>query len=120
MKNLLALVLILCAYCSAAAQQRPLLTDDVDTVPTGAVRISAGVDFLQDAKFPLSGTNGDLTRVGVVNVAVGINSNVSFEIEGTIQNFVAIDNIRQPTPIPLQIAPNANSSNDTPNHLLTR
>lgn len=113
MKKIFVILFALLTFGAVHAQQRPLLTDDVDTVPTGAVRISAGVDFLQDAKFPLSGINGDLTRVGVVNVAIGLNSNVSFEVEGTIQNFVAIDNIRTPTPIPLEILPTANSTNDT-------
>jgi len=40
------------------------MTDDVDIVPQGAIEIGAGVEFLQNAKFPLSGLKGDLTRVG--------------------------------------------------------
>ena len=51
-----------------AAQQRPLITDDVDITPQGAVNISAGVDFLQKAKFPLSGLNGDETRLADIRI----------------------------------------------------
>jgi hypothetical protein len=51
-----------CAFL-ATAQQRPLLTEDVDIIPPGTLRIQAGLDFLQDAKFPASGLTGDLTRV---------------------------------------------------------
>ena len=46
---------------SAHAQQRPLLTEDVDIIPPGTIRIEAGIDFLQGARFPVSGINGDLT-----------------------------------------------------------
>ena len=61
---------------SVAAQQRPLLTEDVDIIPPGTVRIEAGIDFLQGAKFPVSGISGDLTRVGVIGVNFGLGPNV--------------------------------------------
>ena len=44
---------ILLASVLAFAQQRPLLTEDVDITPEGTVEIAAGVDFLQNVKFPL-------------------------------------------------------------------
>src|SRR5688500_5569550 len=64
MKNRLFIfsILIFCAAFSAFAQQRPLLTEDVDITPAGSVEISAGVDFLQNAKFPLSGLKGEIGR----------------------------------------------------------
>ncbi|MGI9036193.1 MAG: hypothetical protein ACR2GD_09170, partial [Pyrinomonadaceae bacterium] len=65
MKRLFAtLIAAFCLIFSLSAQQRPLITEDVDILPEGSARLSAGVDFLQDAKFPLSGLKGDLTRVG--------------------------------------------------------
>lgn len=91
------------------AQQRPLLTDDVDITPPGSLQISAGVDFFQNAKFPLSGIRGDLTRVGDIRIRTGFSSNVELQIEGTIQNYVAI-NSRNPSAIPLNIG--GNSTND--------
>lgn len=97
----------------APAQQRPLITEDVDIVPQGAIRFGAGVDFLQNAKFPLSGLRGDLTRVGVIEINAGFAPNVSFELEGTLQNFLAINSSAGTrSPIPLDLAPNANSTND--------
>ncbi len=103
------LSLLLTAVC-AAAQQRPLLTDDVDITPEGAVDIGAGVDFFQNAKFPLSGLKGDQTRVGDLRVKVGFASNVEFQVEGVLQNFLAINSASTP-PIPLNIQ--NNSTNDT-------
>lgn len=93
-----------------AAQQRPLLTDDIDITPPGAIEISAGVDFLQNVKLPLSGLKGDLTRVGDIRLRNGFASNVELEINGVIQDFLAINSQTIPSPIPLNIG--GNSTND--------
>ena len=110
MKRLfLFLILIFCLSSSLLAQQRPLLTEDVDTTPEGAFEISAGVDFLQNAKFPLSGLRGDQTRVGDVRVKVGFASNVEFQVEGVLQNFLAVNSQSAVSPIPLNITGNSTS-----------
>jgi hypothetical protein len=110
MKRLgICLSIIVCSNLFLFAQQRPLLTDDVDIVPAGTVNISAGVDFLQKAKFPLSGIEGDQTRVGDIRIRQGFAPNVEIQIEGTIQNFVAI-NSQTPSAIPLSVT--GNSTND--------
>lgn len=109
---LFALVFALAFGAAARAQQRPLLTEDVDVLPPGTARVEAGIDFMQDVKFPASGLTGDLTRVGVVGVHIGLSPNVEFSIEGVAQNFLSI-NSRVPGAIPLEIAAGANSTNDT-------
>ncbi|MBK8150751.1 MAG: hypothetical protein IPN69_16215 [Acidobacteria bacterium] len=111
MNRILTSFLIIALACAAAlAQQRPLLTEDVDITNTGAIEVSAGVDFLQNVKFPLSGLKGDLTRVADIRVRQGFAPNVEIQIEGTIQNFLAINSQSTPSPIPLNIA--GNSTND--------
>lgn len=107
---LLTLSIILCLGISAFAQQRPLLTEDVDITPEGTIEVAAGVDFLQNVKFPLSGLKGDLTRVGDIRVRTGFAGNVELQIEGTIQNFLAINSQTTPSPIPLNVV--GNSTND--------
>jgi hypothetical protein len=94
------------------AQQRPLLTEDVDIIPPGTIRIETGLDFLQGAKFPVSGLTGDLTRVGVIGINIGFAPNIEFQIEGVAQNFLSI-NTRGLSAVPLELAPGANSANDT-------
>ncbi len=101
--------IIFCTSICVFAQQRPLITDDVDIAPVGTVNISAGVDFLQNAKFPLSGIKGDQTRVGDIRIRQGFAPNVEIQIEGTLQNFVAI-NSQTPSAIPLSVT--GNSTND--------
>lgn len=111
MKYLLTIfAFIFCFSSSVFAQQRPLITEDVDIVPEGAARFSVGVDFVQNAEFPLSGLKGDLTRVGVINASVGFAPNVSFEIEGTLRNFLAVGSAQTPAPIALN--PITNSTSD--------
>ena len=105
------LLMLLCSF-AASAQQRPLLTEDVDIIPPGSARIEVGIDFLQKAKFPVSGLTGDLTRVGVIGVNVGLSPNVEFQLEGVVQNFLSINSRTVPSPIQLTFSPTANSTND--------
>ncbi len=103
----LALSLAVATY----GQQRPLVTEDVDIIPPGSMRIEAGIDFVQRAKYPVSGLTGDLTRAGVIGINIGFAPNVEFQIEGVAQNFLSI-NSRGTSAIPLSLAGNANSTND--------
>lgn len=110
LRHLISIFVLAFALVSlASAQQRPLLTDDIDITPQGAFELGVGVDFFQNAKFPLSGIKGDLTRVGDIRIKTGIASNIELQIEGTLQNFVAI-NSQGPSSIPLSVT--GNSTND--------
>jgi hypothetical protein len=117
LQTALALIFLLALAQSARAQQRPLLTEDVDIIPPGTMRIEAGVDFLQGEKYPVSGLTGDLTRVGVLGISIGLAPNVEFQIEGVAQNFLSI-NTRGASAIPLSLAPGANSTNGAGDFIL--
>jgi hypothetical protein len=108
----LAFAVVLTMVWSVQAQQRPLLTEDVDIIPPGTIRIEAGIDFMQGAKYTVSGLTGDLTRVGVIGVSVGMGPNVEFQVEGVAQNFLSI-NSRGISATPLNIGLGENSTNDT-------
>lgn len=109
LRSILILSLFAAAASLASGQQRPLITDDIDITPQGAFELGVGVDFYQNAKFPLSGLRGDLTRVGDIRLKTGMSSNVELQIEGTLQNFLAI-NSQGPSAIPLTVT--GNSTND--------
>ena len=108
-----ALLFVLLCVLNGSAQQRPLLTEDVDIIPPGTLRIEAGIDFMQNAKFPLSGLTGDLTRVGVIGINVGLSPNVEFQIDGVLQNVLSVNSRAIPSPIPLELASGSTSTNDT-------
>lgn len=113
-----AIAFLLGLSIAARAQQRPLITEDVDIIPPGSLRIEAGIDFLQNAKFPVSGLTGDLTRAGVIGINIGLSPNVEVQIEGVAQNVLSI-NSRGPSAIPLNVAAGANSTNDFGDFILS-
>src|SRR6266568_7269863 len=110
-RGVLGLAFVVSTALVGHAQQRPLLTEDVDIIPPGSMRIEAGIDFVQKARFPVSGLTGDLTRAGVIGINVGFAPNVEFQIEGVAQNVLSI-NSRSASAIPLNLASNANSTSD--------
>jgi hypothetical protein len=109
--NAAALAFLLSVAVVASGQQRPLLTEDVDIIPPGSLRIEAGIDFVQKAKYPVSGLTGDLTRAGVIGITIGLAPNVEVQIEGVAQNLLSI-NSRGASAIPLSVVAGANSTND--------
>ncbi len=94
------------------AQQRPLITEDIETVKAGSARIEFGFDFQQDRDFTLSGLNADLTRIGVVMVRMGLGPNIEFQNGGVIQNFISINRQFRPSGVPLNLSQGTNSSHD--------
>jgi hypothetical protein len=96
---------------AAHGQQRPLITEDVDIIKPGLIRIESGFEFLQNQKFPLSGLRGDLTKLADTRLSFGLAPNVEFQIEWTVQNFLSI-NGRGPSAVPLKLGANAADSND--------
>jgi hypothetical protein len=107
---LLGISLMLSAAAPASAQQRPLLTEDVEIIPPGKVRLQFGFEFLQRQLFALSGLRGDFSRLGVVGVNFGLAPNVQVEVRGTIQNYLSIDRMG-PSAVPLRLRA-ANTTND--------
>lgn len=107
-------VSVVCVFAllvSAEAQQRPLLTEDVDIIKPGVIRIETGVEFLQNQTFPLSGLRGDLTRLGDSRLSFGLSSNVEFQIEWTVRGFLSIDR-RGISAVPLSLGANLKDTND--------
>ncbi len=107
----LALCFVSASSIIADAQQRPLLTEDVDIIKPGVIRIETGVEFLQNQQFPLSGLRGDLTRLGDMRLSFGLAPNVEFQIEWTARNFLSIDRLG-PSAIPLTLGANLKDTND--------
>ena len=67
---------------AVAAQQRPLLTEDPETVGAGVVLVEVGVDYLRDQRFTVSGLEGNLWRVPTAGVSIGVSSIAEIQIDG--------------------------------------
>ncbi|MDP2053786.1 MAG: hypothetical protein Q8L75_09130, partial [Acidobacteriota bacterium] len=53
------LVLGMAAASPALAQQRPLQTEDPETIGSGRALIETGIDYQRDVFFPVSGLRGN-------------------------------------------------------------
>jgi hypothetical protein len=75
------------------------------------LQISLGIDFLQNAEFPHSGLGGDLTRAGVVSLHWGISNAVELQVQGVVQNFLAVESV-QPALITPVLDPSGTTTSD--------
>ena len=74
----------------AAAQQRPLVTEDPEPIGAGRVLIEGGIDYAHDQQYPVSGLKGNLWRVPTIGVSVGLSSIAEFQIDGGFYNQLSI------------------------------
>jgi hypothetical protein len=79
----------------AAAQQRPLITEDPEPIGAGRLLIEGGLDFASNETYPVSGLEGNLLRLPTVGVSIGISSIAEFQIDGGFYDRLNID-IRNP------------------------
>ena len=91
MRPKVLLLICLLLVTPALAQQRPLVTERAETADHGTVLFDLGVEFLQGAKFPFSGLEGDLTRAGVFSTRMGVGERVEVQISGAAHQFLNID-----------------------------
>jgi hypothetical protein len=74
----------------AAAQQRPLVTEDPETIGSGNILLEGGFDYLWDQPYPVSGLKGDLLQFPVLGVSFGISSIAEIQVDGGLYNRLAI------------------------------
>jgi hypothetical protein len=106
----LSSLLAICAR-PVPAQQRPLETQLPAILPPGTVSLQLGFDFLQNAKFPVSGLRGDLTSLGVIGIYMGLGEIVEFQMQGTVFNSLSI-NERSTTPLNLTLNSGGTATSD--------
>jgi hypothetical protein len=79
-----------CLPALAAAQSRPLVTEDPETVPSGFILIEGGVDYFNQAIFPAAGLTGNLWRIGTFGLSLGVSSIAEIQIDGGFRNSLSI------------------------------
>lgn len=107
----LAAALILTFAQPAAAQQRPLVTQDPETIGAGRVLIEGGIDFAHDQVYPVSGLTGDLWRFPTLGIIVGISSIAEFQISGGLYDHLSISE-RRPAPLASLMTVTGDSTHD--------
>jgi hypothetical protein len=90
MLRLAALFTFLLLAMPAAAQQRPLATEDPEPIGAGRLLIESGVDFAHDQQYPASGLQGDLWRIPTLGLSIGISQIAELQIDGGLYNRLSI------------------------------
>ena len=96
---------------TAAAQQRPLVTEDPETIGAGRVLLEAGFDFGRDQFFPASGLKGNLLRLPLIGVSVGLSSIAELQIDGGVRSQLSIAS-RTSAPLSRMITATGDSTGD--------
>lgn len=91
-----ALVLLL-SVSSASAQQRPLVTEDPETIGAGRILLEFGVKYEKDVFLPLSGLRGDVFTVPPLGISVGVSSIAEIQFDAGLFQKMFISEV---TPAP--------------------
>ena len=103
---------------SAAAQQRPLVTEDPEPVGAGRVLLEGGFDLAHDYKNPVSGLKGNLISIPTIGVSIGLSSIAEFQIDGGIYNGLGISSRDHNAPLASLLTVTGDSTHDISNATL--
>lgn len=82
----------------AFAQQRPLITEDPETIGAGRLLIEGGVDVERDVFFPVSGLSGNRLSLPTFGVSVGLSSIAEIQLDGGFYQRLSVTD-QQPAPL---------------------
>lgn len=93
--RLTTLVILLVSAAPAFAQQRPLVTEDPETIGAGRILLEGGIDYGRDVLFPASGLTGNLLRAPLIGISVGVSSIAELQIDGGLYNRLSVTDRRE-------------------------
>ena len=106
-----ALAAALLLSAPAFAQQRPLLTQDPEVVGSGNMLIEGGIDYGQDIFYPLTGLKGNLWRIPMLGVSIGLGPIVEVQLDGGPYNRLSITK-RSPAPLSGEVTATGDTTHD--------
>jgi hypothetical protein len=95
----------------ASAQQRPLVTEDPETIGGGRVLIEAGVETARDIFLPGSGLTGNRLKAPTLGVSIGLSSIAELQIDGGLYQRLRITG-RQPAPLAFKLDLDGETTSD--------
>ena len=107
----LLIVLFLAQPAAGLAQQRPLVTEDPETIGAGRMLLEAGFDYGDGILFPASGLEGDLLRLPLIGLSFGLGSNAELQIDGGLFNRLTIKE-RHPAPLASMVTETGDTASD--------
>jgi hypothetical protein len=106
-----AVLVCVCFAGRASAQQRPLVTEDPETIGAGRMLIEAGVDAAHDQQYPVSGLEGNLWRIPTIGLSFGLSSIAELQIDGGPYNRLTVTK-RVPAPLSDQLSFTGTTTHD--------
>jgi hypothetical protein len=111
-RRLVFVFAVLAIATSALAQQRPLITEDPETVGAGRILVEGGFDWAHNVEYPASGLKGDLLRVPTIGLSFGISSIAEFQIDGGLHDRLAISGRNAKAPLASMVTATGNTTTD--------
>ena len=102
---------------TAFAQQRPLITEDPETIGAGRLLLEGGIEADRDAVYPVSGLKGNLLRLPLVGISVGVSSIAEIQIDQASFSRLSITS-RQRAPLSDLLTVNGTSTVDADDLLI--
>lgn len=102
--NLNSVVFVICVTVSgtAHAQQRPLVTEDPETIGSGRTLVEGGFSLDWDQASAFHGIEGDIARLAIFGVSAGISPIAEVQIDGgLVQRIDVTRRIESPIPSPV-------------------
>ncbi len=90
-----SVVIWLVSLGAASAQQRPLVTEDPETIGAGLILFEAGLDQQREVFYPASGLQGNLLRAPVLGLSFGVSSIAEIQIDSGFYNRLSVTSRRE-------------------------
>ena len=94
---LIAAVIATAGAAPVAAQQRPIVTEDPETIGAGRILLEGGIEYGGGVEFSIYGLKGDLWRLPALGVSIGISSIAELQIDSGYSRMRVTS--RQPGPL---------------------
>ena len=79
------------------AQQRPLQTEDPESIGSGLILIESGVDYLGGQSFPVTGLKGDLWLAPTLGLSFGMSTIAELQLDASLMHLKVADRTAAPS-----------------------
>ncbi len=107
----LAASLLTLVSAPSLAQQRPLVTEDPESVGSGLVLVEGGFDYVRDQQYPVSGLEGHRFKAPTLGLSVGVSSIAEIQIDGVSYQQLSVAN-RAEAPLSRFVKINGDTTSD--------
>lgn len=97
---------------SAAAQQRPLQTEDPETIGAGRILFEAGIEYERDVYLPVSGLRGNMFTVPPMGLSIGVSSIAEIQLDAGLYQKLYITEQVPNAPLSPLLALDGDSTSD--------